>query len=114
MESLIDELKESIFKLDNKSTQEIKLSLAKLIRFGTELSNQFSKYYSKIHILEVDFKKFYLYLRFFLIYSKNTFKDPSFQHLHEKMGARIYLSKVVYAIFKLIICLFDINPLKRI
>ena len=32
---------------------EIRLGLAQLVRFSAELSNSFSKYYSKVHILEV-------------------------------------------------------------
>lgn len=32
---------------------EIRLGLAQLVRFSAELSNSFSKYYSKVHVLEV-------------------------------------------------------------
>lgn len=32
---------------------EMRLPLAQLVRFSAELSNSFSKYYSKVHILEV-------------------------------------------------------------
>lgn len=93
-ESIFDELHESL-NLDNASSEkslQIKLNTTKLIKFLVDLSNLVSKYYSKIHILE----------------------DPKFQHLHEKMTARIYLIRSIYNLIKYIINLLGVDAIKRI
>ena len=50
--NILDELKEAILSPNTKSLQT-KLNTPKIFRFLSDLSNQFSKYYSKVHVLEV-------------------------------------------------------------
>jgi arginyl-tRNA synthetase len=76
----------------HNSSFQIKLNTTKYCRFVTDLSNSFSKYYSRIHILE----------------------DEKFEHLHQTMHARLYLLKAIQSIFKIFLNLFNIEPLERI
>ncbi len=55
-ENLISELKNDLL-VNNKGKKQslnFKVNTAKLLRFMVDLSSLFSKYYSKIHILEVN------------------------------------------------------------
>ncbi|CAF0781654.1 unnamed protein product [Brachionus calyciflorus] len=90
-ESIMDEIYDSLNQIKDSSLQ-IKINISKLFSFMSDLINQFSKYYSKIHILE----------------------DPKFDHLHNIMHARIYLIKLIFNFVKIILGMFNIDPLRRI
>ncbi len=77
---------------ESENSLQVRINTASLLKFLVEMSNHFSKFYSKVHILE----------------------DVKFVHLHEQMNARIYLLKVVYGIFKFSLGLFNTSALQRI
>ena len=55
-ETIFDEIYNSLTMNENNSIQ-IRLNISKLFSFINDLINYFSKYYSKIHIIEVNFLK---------------------------------------------------------
>lgn len=88
----LDSILIDLINLDTGYSMLSKVNVSRLIKFACDLSAQFSKYYSKIHILE----------------------DAKFPHLHATMQARIHLIKLIYQIFQFILSLFSVEALKRI
>jgi hypothetical protein len=91
-ESILLGIHRSIALDESQSSLQLRINTASLLKLLIEMSNHFSKLYSKVHILE----------------------DVKFVHLHEQMNARIYLLRVVYDIFKFSLSLFNITAPQKI
>ena len=115
-DALLQDLHRSL--VDANSAQlQLHVPCQRVCSFLFDMTNLFSKYYSKIHIMEVSCKFFLSNaLQYFQkCHVKCLEKDPSCTHLHNTMFARVYLVKAIEAIYaKLLNNYLNIEQLDRI
>ena len=108
-EKMAQDLNKSLFE---EGTLLVKLNLDKHLRYLNEMINLFSKYYNKVHVLEVSAAAASSLVKFKL--KLFSFQDPKFPHLHEQMNARVYLLKLILKVSESILDLFHVKEIKRI
>jgi hypothetical protein len=93
-DTLMDDIRKSI-TLDEENVSSLvnlRVNVNKLCRFLIELSTTFSKYYSKVHVIE----------------------EPRFEHLHERMHARFCMLRAIQAVYRLALAQIGISSIRRL